>query len=122
MPPVRPTDRSDGPALLSLRTVALAVDPRAGVGPRGFRLYYARALAFGRFSDPEANGAFAAFMGLGVLYLNTQLLPWLRRLLRSGLLAPLAKNPPVPGGEIDARPTKAEEIDTALWCRALQTD
>ena len=50
-----------------------AVDPKAGVGPRVFWSYYARALAVGRYSDPEANGAFAAFTRLGVLYLNTQM-------------------------------------------------
>ena len=103
--PVRPADGSDGTVLLSLSTVALAVDPKAGVGPRGFRSYYARSLAVGRFSDPEANGAFAAFMRLGVLYLNTRMPPWLRRLLGSDLLRPLAKNPPVPGGGVDVRPT-----------------
>ena len=32
-------------------------------------------------ATPEANGAFAAFTRLGVLYLNTQMPPWLRRLL-----------------------------------------
>ena len=69
VPPVRPTDGSDDPALRSLRTVTLAVDPKVGVGPRGFRSYYARALAV------------AAFARLGVLYLNTQMPPWLRRLL-----------------------------------------
>ena len=60
--------------------MTLAVDTRAGVGPRGFRSYYARALAVGRSSDPEANGAFKAFTRLGVLYLNTQMAPSLRRL------------------------------------------
>ena len=41
VPPARPTDGSDDPALRSVRTVALAVDPKVGVGPRGFRTYYA---------------------------------------------------------------------------------
>ena len=36
VPPVRPTDRSENPALQSLRTVTLAVDPKVSVGPRGF--------------------------------------------------------------------------------------
>ena len=57
-----------------------------------------------------------------MLYLDARMLPWLRRLLALGLLAPLAKYMPVSGGEIDARPTKAGDIDTAPWCRALQTD
>ena len=70
VPPVRPAGRSDDPALLSFRTVALAVDQKVGVGPRGFRSYYPRALAVERLPDPEANGVFAAFRRLAVLYLN----------------------------------------------------
>ena len=46
--------------------------------------------------------------------------PWLRRQLGSGLLTPLAKAEAVPGETVDARPTKAEDTDTALWCQALQ--
>ena len=98
------------------------MDPLAGVDPGGFQSYYARELAVGRFSDPEANGASAAFTRLGVLYLNKQMPPWLRRLLGSGILEPLAKNLSVPRKKIDARPTKAENTDTALWCKALQPD
>ena len=45
VPPVRSTDKSDDPVLLSPRAVTLTVDPGAGVGPRGFRTYNARALA-----------------------------------------------------------------------------
>ena len=63
----------------------------------------ARALVVGRFSDPEANGAFAAFARLGVLYLNTQMPPWLRLLFGSGLITPQAKNSPVPGGRKSTR-------------------
>ena len=40
--------------------------------------------------------------------------PWLRRQLGSGLLTPQAKDPPVTGETPDSRPTKAEDIDTAL--------
>ena len=46
--------------------------------------------------------------------------PRLRRQLGSGLLTPLAKAEAAPGVAVDARPTKAEDIDTALWCQALQ--
>ena len=46
--------------------------------------------------------------------------PWLRRQFGSGLLTPLAKAEAAPGETVDARPTKAEDIDTALWCQALQ--
>ena len=112
MPPVRSAGGSDGPVLLSLRKVTLAADPEVGVDPRSSRSYYARALSVGRFSDPEANGAFAAFTRLVVLYHNTQMRPWIRR------LTPPAKNPPATGEKIEARPTKAEDIYTALWCKA----
>ena len=119
MPPVRSAGGGDDFALLSLRKMTLAVDPKVGVGPRGIRSYYARALAFRRSYEPEANGAF--FTRLGVLYLNTRMPPWLRSLLGSAPLVPLAKNPHVPEEEIDARHTKAEDTDTALLCK-LQTD
>jgi hypothetical protein len=46
--------------------------------------------------------------------------PWLRRQFGFGLLTPLAKSETVPGKTVDARPTKAEDIDTTLWCQALQ--
>ena len=39
--------------------------------------------------------------------------PWLRRQLGYGLLKPLANAEPAPGETADARPTKAEDIDTA---------
>ena len=65
VPQDRPTGGSDDPVLLSLYTVTLAVDPKVGIDPRGFRPYYVRALAVGRIFDLEANGAFAAFTRLG---------------------------------------------------------
>ena len=80
MPPIRSAGGSDDPVLLSPRTLIPAVDPKAGVGPRGFWSYYARALAVGKSSDPKANGTFAAFTWLGVLYLNKRMPPWFRRL------------------------------------------
>ena len=119
VPPVRSTDKNDDPVLLSLRKVTLAVVPKAGVGPRGYRSYYARV---GRFSDSEANGAFAAFMRLGVFYLNAQMPPWLRRLLYSCLFAPPTKNPPAPGGENRRATHQGRNIDTSPWCKAFQTD
>ena len=120
-PPIR-RDDSDDPTLDSLRKATIAVDPKVGVGPRGFRSYYARALAVGKFTDPEAKTAFESFRRLGIRYLNGTMPPWLRRQLGSGLLTPLAKEPPVTGETPDSRPTKAEDIDTALWCKALQLD
>ena len=39
LPPVRSTDKSGDLVLQSLRTVALAVGPKIGVGPRGFQSY-----------------------------------------------------------------------------------
>ena len=53
-------------------------------------------------------------------YLNCPMPPWLRHQHESGLLTPLAKAEAARGGTVDARPTKAEDIDTTLWCQALQ--
>ena len=90
------------------------------MGPRGFRSSYAKALIFGRFADSEGKVAFDNFETLGKRYLGCSMPPWLRRQFGSGLLTPLAKAEAAPGRTVDARPTKAEDIDTALWCQALQ--
>ena len=81
---------------------------------------YAKALFRGRFTDCEAKSAFGNFESLGKRYLNCSMPPWLRRQLGSGFLTPLAKAEAAPGETADARTTKAEDIDTALWCQALQ--
>ena len=90
------------------------------MGPRGFRSNYAKALLRGRFADCEAKAAFGNFESLGRRYLKCSMPHWLRRQLGSGLLTPLAKAEAAAGETVDARPTKAEDIDTALWCQALQ--
>ena len=84
------------------------------MGPRGFRSNYVKALSRGRFTDCEAKAAFDNFESLGKRYLNCSIPPWLQRQLGSGLLTPLAKAEAAPGETADARPTKAEDIDTAL--------
>ena len=66
------------------------------------------------------SGEKSPFESLGKRYLNCSMPFWLRRQLGSGLLTPLAKAEAAPGETADARPTKAEDIDTALWCQALQ--
>ena len=84
------------------------------MSPWGFRSNYTKALFRGRFTDCEAKGAFGNFKSLGERYLNCSMPPWLRRQLGSGLLKPLAKAEAAPGVAVDARPTKAEDIDIAL--------
>ena len=118
--PTRADDGSDEPDLWLLRYVTKNADPKVGVGPRGFRSNYVKALSRGRFTACEAKAAFGNFESLGKRYLNCSMAPWLRRQLGSGLLTPLAKAEAAPGETGDARPTKAGDIDTALWCQALQ--
>ena len=118
--PTRADDGSDEPDLTLLRQAVKDADPKVGVGPRGFRSNYAKALIFGRFADSEAKVAFGNFETLGKRYLDCSMPPWLRRQFGSGLLTPLAKAEAAPGETVDARPTKAEDTDTALWCQALQ--
>ena len=91
--PVRSADGSVDSILLSSRKKNQAVDPKVGVDPSGFKSHFARALAVGNFTDPEAYGAFATFSRVGALYLNTNAPPWLCSQLRSDLLTPLAKDP-----------------------------
>ena len=93
---------------------------KAGVGPRGFRSNYPKALFRGRFTDFKAKAAFGKFDSLGKRYFNCAMLKRLRRQSGSGLLIPPTKAEAAPGGTADARPTKAEDIDTALWCQAFQ--
>ena len=90
------------------------------MGPRGFRSNYGKVLSRGGFTDCEAKAAFDNFESLGKRYLNCSMPPWLGRQLGSGLLKSLAKAEASPGETANARPTKAEDIDTALWCQALQ--
>ena len=111
---------SDEPDLGLLQQVTKAADPKIGVGPRGFRSNFAKALFRGRFIDCKAKAAFGNFESLGKRYLKCPMPPWLRRQLGSGLLTTLAKAEAAPGETVDARPTKAEDNDTALWCQALQ--
>jgi len=61
-------------------------------------------------------------LNFGKLYLSRKLPPWLRTLLGCGLLTPLNKVDPVPSRSPDARPVKAEDLDTSLWCKALARD
>lgn len=118
--PTRADDGSDAPDLSKLRRAIHDSDPKVGVGPRGFKSNYAKALIHGRFTDAEAKSSFNSFTKLGTLYLDCSMPPWLRRQLGSGILTPLAKIEATDGETVDARPTKAEDIDTALWCQALQ--
>ena len=118
--PPRRSDALDIPDLSLLDMCIRESDPKVGVGPRGFKSSYAKVLLTGNFQNSEAKEALRRFTELGRLYLDCTIPAWFRRQLGAGLLTPLAKAEPTPGQTVDARPTKAEDIDTALWCQALQ--
>ena len=105
-----------------LSDVALKTDPKTACGPRGLRPDHIKCLFNGVFSNPEAITAKDRFTEFGKLYLSRKLPPWLRTLLGGGLLTPLNKVEPVPSRSPDARPVKAEDLDTSLFCKALARD
>ena len=107
------------PDLSQLHQCVHEAKPLVGVGPRRFQSGYIRALITARFTHPDAENAFNVFTQLGKLYLTGTMPRWLNRILGAGLLTPLIKKAPIEGEEVDARPTKAEDSDTALWCQAL---
>ena len=122
--PPRRADGEDEVKLgASLTKVVHKLDPTAGVGPRGMRTAYTKALLEGRFTDDRAKNAFESFEHLGTLYLQGDMPPWLARTLGGGLLTAAAKEDP---NEVrdptktDVRPVKAEDADTGPWCKALQ--
>ena len=71
----------------------------------------------------EAQDAFYLYMAsLGKLYLTLGMPAWVRLCLGGGLLTalksiklPLKKH----GATPDARPVRAEDVDTGSWCKAL---
>ena len=102
-----------------LRRVTREADVRTGVGPRRLNVHYIQVLALGVFEDGEAQNAFDHFSKLGSLYISMGMPAWLRACLGGGLLTALNKATPVPEIMPDARPVKAEDSDTSLWCKAL---
>ena len=122
-----PEPREDGNDIIDLSTklkkAMKDLHPLVGVGPRGMKSAYIKALVEGNFQNTRAKEAAETFERLGVLYLGGGMPPWLTRALGGGLLTALAKEelPPAESPDsADARPTKAEDTDTASWCRALQ--
>ena len=116
-----PTRAGGGSGETDLALILKAVkdaNPEVGVGPRGFRSNYAKASNSGRFADSMAKAAFANSEALSKHLLECPIPPCLRRQFRSGLLKPLAKAGAMPGETADARPIKAEDTETALWCQA----
>ena len=102
-----------------LRRVTREADVRTGVGPRRLNVHYIQVLALGVFGDGEAQHAFGHFAKLGSKYISMGMPAWLRACLGGGLLTALNKVAPVPDKVSDARPVKAEDSDTSLWCKAL---
>ena len=102
-----------------LRRVTREADVRTGVGPRRVNVHYIQVLALGVFDEGEAQDAFDNFTALGTKYLSMGMPAWLRACLGGGLLTALNKSAPVPDQTPDARPVKAEDSDTSLWCKSL---
>ena len=122
-----PEPREDGSDIIDLSTkltkAVKDLHPLVGVGPRGMHSAYIKSLVEGNFHNARAREAAETFGRLGVFYLGGGMPPWLTRALGGGLLTALAKEELPPGespDSADARPTKAEDTDTASWCRALQ--
>jgi len=113
-------DGADTIDLSHIHAVIHELDPKVGVGTRNFHADHISKLLDGRMTDPESCSALPLFIQLGVLYLNCTIPSWARILLGGGLLTPLNKSPPGIDGVIDARPVKAEDSDTSVWCKALQ--
>ena len=103
----------------TLRSECHDADPDTGVGPRRVNVHHIQVLADGVFVHPDASKAFGLFSELGSRYLFLGMPAWLRYCLGGGLLTPLNKKAPEPNATPDARPVKAEDSDTSLWCKAL---
>ena len=118
-----------------LTKVIKDLSPFTGVGPRGFRTHYVTVLEEGNFQSELAQSAYPLFEELVVKYVTDDLPRWLSRYMGGGMLTALAKAPPpldvldsIPGAradpsaalaKVDARPSKAEDTDTSVACKAL---
>jgi hypothetical protein len=123
IPIPRRADNADSIALQSLASVVSSLDPDTGTATRCLRPDYITKLFKGNFSSPLASSAADLFTSLGVAYLEGTLPDWARTLLAGGLLTPLNKDKPHADNAFpDARPVKAEDSDTACWCKALAQD
>ena len=103
----------------ALRSECHDAGPDTGVGPRRVNVHHIQVLADGVFVHPDASKAFEIFSELGSRYLFLGMPAWLRYCLGGGLLTPLNKKAPELNATPDARPVKAEDSDTSLWCKAL---
>jgi hypothetical protein len=110
------------PTLSGIPNAIKKLNPLVGVGSRGFKSHYVICLLRGKFSNPGAVAALSSFTALGCAYLTATMPPWLRKLFGGGLLTPLCKEAPVEGMPVDARPTKAEDSDTAVWTATLHKE
>ena len=103
----------------TLKLACHNADPDTGVGPRKVNVHHIQVLAEGVFVHPDASKAFGLFSELGSKYLFLGMPAWLRYCLGGGLLTALNKKAPELNATPDARPVKAEDSDTSLWCKAL---
>jgi hypothetical protein len=119
--PIMVPDNEDEIAIVlsGIEAIACKMDPLVGVGPRNLKADYISKLYRGKMEDEEAGEAKISFQILGIMYLNGKMPSWARCLLGGGLLTPLNKEEPVPNESPDSRPVKAEDSDTAIWCKSL---
>ena len=93
--------------------------PPHGNGATGFRPDFAVAFFEGVFTDKGAKEAPVFFKKVVLLHLTAEVPPWMRLRPGGGALTPISKEKFAPGGDPDARPVKAEDLDTGAWTSAL---
>lgn len=94
------------------------LDPHKGTGPRSFKNDYLIKIVTSKKATDISKRAINNLVKLGQLYLSGTIPDKYRRLLSAGLLTPLIKKTD-DSGHIEARPVKAEDADTSIFCRAL---
>lgn len=94
------------------------LDIHKGTGPRSFKNDYLIKLVTCRKLSDISQRAVNNLIKLGQYYLSGNIPENYRLLLSGGLLTPLIKKES-DDHQIEARPVKAEDADTSIFCRAL---
>jgi hypothetical protein len=94
------------------------LDTHKGTGPRSFKNDYLIKLVTSKKLSDISQRAVNNLLKLGKYYLSGTIPEKYRLLLSGGLLTPLIKKTDN-NGNIEARPVKAEDADTSIFCRAL---
>ena len=94
------------------------LDIHKGTGPRSFKNDYLIKLVTSKKVSDISKRSVDNLTKLGQYYLSGNIPEKYRLLLSGGLLTPLIKKANV-DNHIEARPVKAEDADTSIFCRAL---